>query len=135
MIAKRTGWPSVRRNIGYDDRLAATQRRPAPAAMNRTPKITPIASGPPPAPIAGTIIARPRTSMAIESSLVAAPCTPPTLRHAAQARQRRAPRRRGGAVSVLGVGVDDHAARTIGEDGLDRLAEHRAAGARRQRHD
>src|SRR4051794_24972563 len=135
MIAKRTGWPRVRRNIGYD-RLAATQRRPAPAAMNRTPKITPTASGPPPALIARTIIASPRTSMASERSLVVAPCTRwPTLRPAAQARQGRALRRGAGTVAVLRVGMDDHAARAIGEHGLDRLAEHRAARARRQRQD
>src|SRR3954447_21146439 len=108
MIAKRNGWPRVRRNIGY--RLAATHRRPAPAAMNRTPKITPTASGPPPALTARTIIASPRTSMASERIRVVAPCTPPTLRPAAQARQGRAPRRGGGTVPLLGVGVDDHAA-------------------------
>src|SRR3954452_14842095 len=134
MIAKRTGCPRVRRNIGQD-RLAATQSRPAPAAMNSAPKITPTASGPPPAMIARKIIASPRTSMAIESSRVAAPCTPPTLRPAAQARQGRPPGRGAGTVPVLGVGVDDHAARAIGEHRLDGLAEHRAAGARRQRQD
>src|SRR3954452_16471859 len=133
MIAKRTGWPSVRRNIRQP--RPATQSRPAPAATNSAPKTTPTASGPPPAVTARTIIARPSTSMASERIWVARRCTKRMLGAAAHVRHGWPRRRRRCAVAARAVGVDDHAARALGEDGLDGLAEHRAAGARRQRHD
>src|SRR4051794_39509289 len=124
MIAKRTGWPRVRRNI-Y---LVAIHNRPAPAATKSRPRITPRASSPPPAASATTIIVSPSSSIAVERICVAVRCTEPNLRPAARARQSGARRLPVAAVGGVAVGVDDHAARALGEDGLDRLAEHRAAG-------
>src|SRR4051812_45166330 len=103
--------------------------------MNSAPKTTPTASGPPPAVSARTIIARPSTSIAMERSCVARRCTAPTLRPAGEARQGGAGRRPRGAVPGGAVGVDDHARRPLGEDGLDGLAEQRAARPGRQRDD
>src|SRR3954471_16867502 len=133
MIAKRPGWASVRGDMPQP--RPATQSRPAPAATNSAPKTTPTASGPPPAISARTIITKPSTSMASERIWVARRCTKPMLGPAAQARQGAARGRRRRAVATGAVGVYDHAARALGEDRLDRLAEDRAAGARRQRHD
>src|SRR5919108_648191 len=135
MIAKRTGWPRVRRNIDY---CLATQSRPAPAATNSAPNTTPTASGPPPPAIARTIIASPITSMATDRI-----CVPVrwTLRGERMAQMLGVPHARGGrpawlrrrAVGLGAVGVDDDPARALGEDRLHRLAEQRAARARRER--
>src|SRR5919198_6304074 len=147
MIAKRTGWPSVRRNIGAY-RLA-TQSRPAPARTTSTPMTPPRASTPPPPATATTIIASPSTSIAADRTCVAARWTvrgaarsalrgapiAQRLRAAAGRRHRRPTRRMRRAVLAGAVGVDDHARRALGEHGLDGLAEQRAAGPRGQRDD
>src|SRR4051794_5400222 len=103
--------------------------------MKSAPNTTPTASGPPPALSARTIIATPSRSIASERIRVAVRCTPRMLGAAAGARERGPRRRSRGAVGGMAVGVDDHAAGALREDGLDRLAEQRAAGPGRQRDD
>src|SRR5215210_4767667 len=133
MIAKRTGWPRVRRNIG--GYCLATQSRPAPAAVNSRPSRTPVASGPPPAANVTTIIATPSSSRAVERIRVEVRCRSRGARMAhmlgaaAEPCDRRPWRLPPRAVGARAVGVDDHAAGALGEHRLDRLAEHRAAGA------
>src|SRR5215213_3075410 len=137
MIAKRTGWPRVRRNI-Y---CFATHRRPAPAAANSRPSSTPVASGPPPAASVTTIIATPSTSRAVERIRVDVRCRSRGARMgymlgaAAQPRDRRPRRLRARSVAGAPVRVDDDPARALGEHRLDGLAEDGPAGAGRERQD
>ena len=111
----------VARRVG----LLATQSRPTPAATKRTPSSTPSDR----AAAAGQRRARasttPITTIAADSRRVA----PRWSSRGAGIVWADATRVRPGGEALRarrrGIGLDDHAARTLGEHGLDRLAEHR----------
>src|SRR3954470_21085215 len=108
--------------------------------MNKRPRRTPFASGPPPAASATTIIASPITSIAVDRILVAWRCTggaydPPLSpaiagRPGAPASARPAPPPPS-PVPAGAVRVDDRGGGACGELGLDGLAEQRPPRSRR----
>src|SRR4051794_14185152 len=90
--------------------------RPAPAITNSTPSRIPTDVARPPAATVRTRIATPMATIEADRIVVAS--------------------RRIDDLLLLGrLGLDDHAARALGQDDLQRLAEQRRAAAPEERHD